>query len=75
MSKDEEAQIVPLLKDILQKVNSLEEKVDKKFERTDTQFQSLNLSITLIGADVDQLKRRVGRIERHLDISGDMVGN
>lgn len=64
-----------LEKRLTTKIDTLEKETKRSFEKVDTQFQSLSLSITLIGADVDQLKRRVSRIERHLEIADDAVRN
>ncbi|MGB0719960.1 MAG: hypothetical protein ACPGRX_05780 [Bdellovibrionales bacterium] len=67
---------------VLENIDALEEKFDKKFSQVDQNFKimekrfdRLETSITLVGGDVDQLKRRVGRIERHLDIIHTDLGN
>lgn len=82
MSKKADNEILAHLKTILQNIDNLEknfdeqfQRIDEKFEKVDLQFHRLNTSITLIGGDVDQLKQRVARIERHLNISGNIVGN
>ncbi len=68
MSENVQKEVLDSLKTILNNIDSLEKKMDKRFERLET-------SITMIGGDVGQLKQRVSNIEHHLEITNTNIGN